>query len=446
MRARRRGRTYAGAAGALAVLLLASGCGGGGSGHGGAGATPSSGFVAATPADPSVKSYDPPLRFGRVPVALPLPPASGAVALVGVDAYVADGDSLRVVDTRTGKVLATVDAKDPLPGAVSGAGSVRAPLVAAVGDSTLSLVLDAFLVTVPAKGSTPAGTGVELVAVDTSTRQAVWTAQVTDIPAWASGQDTDHDAAADGLAVGVVGFHGNTAVVSLTDRDHVGVGFGIDLMSHRTVWHKDGFAADAVTDDAVVGTAARNPSVDQAGAERSVLGLALSDGSQKWKELDTGPEVAIGAAGPGQVTVVGGSYNGATGFSYLVDADSGKQTALPNAGQNLAGCRYDGAAMLVCQGQDSSGNHLYGLDASTGKQHWQLPDPAAGGTGPVPALTALWHGAAYGTTSSGPVVLDTRTGADRGAAPGVAPVLLDGSVGLARPAGGSPLAAYPAVG
>ncbi|MHA6763280.1 hypothetical protein [Streptacidiphilus sp. PAMC 29251] len=448
MRARRLSRTYAQVGGALAVLLLVGACGG----HSGPGADPTSSFVAATnPADPSVRSYNPPLKFSTASV--PLPSSTGAVALVGTDAYVAGRAGLQVVDTRTGKVLVTVRPKAAVANAAGNSGAaLPAPLVAAVGDSTLSLVLDAFPVTVAAQGSTPGGAGVELVAVDTSTRQAVWTTQLTDLPDWAT------DLGAGGLTADVVGFHGNTAVVTLTDGDHIGASFGIDLMSHRTVWHKDGFEAAAVAEDTVVGTAAANSSgssgssdssdssADAAGTERALVGLGLSDGSQKWKwkGQDTDAQVAIGPAGLGMVTVVNGS-GGPSGFSYLVEADSGDKTPLPNTTQNAAGCRYDGVSMLLCNGQNSAGDHLYGLDAATGKQHWQIPDPASGATRLVPSLTAVWHGAAYGTTADGPLVLDARTGAARATVPGIAPTLVDGSVGLA-PSAKSPLAAYPAVG
>jgi hypothetical protein len=47
----------------------------------------------------------------------------------------------------------------------------------------------------------------------------------------------------------------------------------------------------------------------------------------------------------------------------------------------------------------------------------------------VPAVTAFWHGAVYGETQNGPVILDGRTGKDR-SSPGVAPIGVDQYTGL----------------
>ena len=45
-------------------------------------------------------------------------------------------------------------------------------------------------------------------------------------------------------------------------------------------------------------------------------------------------------------------------------------------------------------------------------------------------MTTAWHGAVYGTTVNGPLVLDARTGADRDTRPGAAPVLVNAYLGL----------------
>jgi hypothetical protein len=52
----------------------------------------------------------------------------------------------------------------------------------------------------------------------------------------------------------------------------------------------------------------------------------------------------------------------------------------------------------------------------------------------------------YGTAAAGPVVLDARTGAVRAASPGLAPVLLDGSVGLSAPSAAGAVTAHQASG
>lgn len=68
--------------------------------------------------------------------------------------------------------------------------------------------------------------------------------------------------------------------------------------------------------------------------------------------------------------------------------------------------------MTVCStpGQDSTATAT-ALDSTTGRLLWQLPDKASGRI--APSVTAIWHGAVYGSTENGAVVLDARTGADR---------------------------------
>ncbi|MEU7508982.1 hypothetical protein [Streptomyces lavendulae] len=58
-------------------------------------------------------------------------------------------------------------------------------------------------------------------------------------------------------------------------------------------------------------------------------------------------------------------------------------------------------------------------------------------------MTAVWHGRIYGSTDSGPLALDARTGDDLPAAPGIAPYAVNEYVGLALK--GTDAMAYPAV-
>lgn len=57
----------------------------------------------------------------------------------------------------------------------------------------------------------------------------------------------------------------------------------------------------------------------------------------------------------------------------------------------------------------------------------------------------MYGGYLYGTTPSGPVVLDARTGKDANDSPGVAPVAFDAGVGIAK-GQGNELEAYPVTG
>ena len=73
----------------------------------------------------------------------------------------------------------------------------------------------------------------------------------------------------------------------------------------------------------------------------------------------------------------------------------------------------------------SGPNRTFALDAVSAQLLWSLP---AAGRVP-PQVSTAWHGAVYGTTVNGPVVVDARTGRDRNPAPGAAPVVVDGYLG-----------------
>jgi hypothetical protein len=57
-------------------------------------------------------------------------------------------------------------------------------------------------------------------------------------------------------------------------------------------------------------------------------------------------------------------------------------------------------------------------------------------------VTAVWHGAVYGTTENGPVVLDATTGEDRSTEAGAAPSWVSEYAGIALDDKGAPVA-YP---
>ncbi|WP_194894619.1 hypothetical protein [Catenulispora pinisilvae] len=83
----------------------------------------------------------------------------------------------------------------------------------------------------------------------------------------------------------------------------------------------------------------------------------------------------------------------------------------------------------MCTPTITGEDFVVGFDAVTGKQLWTLPDTAAN-------RTALWvtgvgHGAVYGRTYYGPVVLDAHSGVDRQDSPGVAPTVVDEYAGIA---------------
>lgn len=89
--------------------------------------------------------------------------------------------------------------------------------------------------------------------------------------------------------------------------------------------------------------------------------------------------------------------------------------------------------MVVCASFDG----VLAFDATNAKMFWQLPDEAANRV--APTVTAVWHGAVYGGTANGPVVLDATTGADRSTAPGAAPSWVSEFGGIALDDQGGPV-------
>jgi hypothetical protein len=83
--------------------------------------------------------------------------------------------------------------------------------------------------------------------------------------------------------------------------------------------------------------------------------------------------------------------------------------------------------VTVCSGP----NHTFALTADSAAPLWSLP---AAGRVP-PQVSTAWHGAVYGTTVNGPVVVDARTGRDRNPAPGATPAVVDAYLGVGAGSG-----------
>lgn len=97
---------------------------------------------------------------------------------------------------------------------------------------------------------------------------------------------------------------------------------------------------------------------------------------------------------------------------------------------------------LVTPGGAFGDDAVFGIAAGDpARARWTLPD--TGHTRVAPTVTAVWHGAVYGYTDHGPIVLDAATGTDRNDHPGIAAVPLDadadaGVVGASPPAAAAP--------
>jgi hypothetical protein len=445
----RNARQLAGVIG-VALVALVGACGGAGGTPSSPGSRRPSGSAASPVNTPARNSFDPPLRFDPASgVALPGEAGAGSVSIGGqvvqplpvalsdLTAYVAGRASLRVVDAGTGTVQNTVRSRyEPLPEARPSSGHpAGAPLI--INAEAGRLLLVPFLVSVPGHGTTPQRPIVELTAADVATGGAAWTAQL-DLPPWASRPTAR-------LTATMVGVHGHVAVIHVADVTAVDAGdrdsqitYGVDLDTRRPRWQRDSFDGATLAGSVVVGSEPTHP-----GSELRVLALTADDGKQRWTG-PTGAQVDAQRAGAALVAVETGA--GARWSLQFFQAENGEPAGSTRPTESPLTCRYDDTtAVTVCAPPLAGTRQLIEtFDAASGTLLWQLPDTKTNRTAPV--VTAVWHGAVYGRTDNGPVILDARTGADKNDSPGLAPYAVNGYVGLALDVAGHTVTAYRAVG
>jgi len=418
-----------------------TGCGS--SRDGGAGQTTSNSFPSTTPAT----KVDPPTAFdGDAGMPLPVVPlrsnlagnvTSSFTTLAGRTAYIVDRSSLRAVDALTGNEGWRVGIGDgPLPpdplsqpgGFVDDSGP-RPPVLSEDG----ATVVAAIPVSVPGSGTTPRHEALGVISVDTTTGQKRWSTTVA-VPVAVSGLST-------GGAV--------TTVVAVTDKAVVvayrsnskslfngSMSAAIDLMTQKVLWQRDDYAAGAVYGEVVVGTdsnVAENPSMVQATA------LSLLDGQERWVAATRSVEAAVVASHPDLVVIDRVDYSSGRLTLLFLDPISGETRNVLDekrgglSSSSYGPCLYDQKAVLVC-----TGGGVRAFSGAEGKLLWSLPDTVANRV--APQVTAVWHGAVYGKTDNGPVILDAATGQDLSAQPGAAPSAVSEYAGIGIDKQGRPIA------
>ena len=360
------------------------------------------------------RAFDPPTRFDVVK-AVRLPDEATGIALYTTKAFVAMPSNLEVIDTTTGKVINTItpDLKPADP-----ADKPAAPKLA--GIDGIDTVLVPMLVTVPGKGTKSARNAVEIIGVGARSAKRLWSVRV----------EIDKAGSAQPMNTAVVGVVGNIVVLRAN-----GATYGVDIAAKKTVWSTAGFEAAAVTSAAVVGVTGDGASGQQVGS------LNFADGTQRWVDarLSTGLNVQPG--GQTFVLISGSDFNTGKSFYGLIDTSTGtagQPVELHSPHQII--CSYDDAATTACYTENWSG----GFDSTTGNWLWKLPDPQADRVSIT--VTAAWHGAVYGVTDNGPVVLDARTGADLQPKPGAAPSVVNSYGGAGQHPTEAGLYAFTAVG
>ncbi|MDQ3577632.1 MAG: PQQ-binding-like beta-propeller repeat protein, partial [Actinomycetota bacterium] len=368
---------------------------------------------------PIAKTADPPTVFdASAPVSLPANALGGNMAgevisrfttLHDRTAYIIEPTRLTAVDVLTGEQQwqTKIEGVPADPNAQSGpyvnTDGPRPPFVSADG----SKVVAAVPVAEPGKGTTPGHQAIAIMAVEAKSGEKTWETKVkvSDAVAGTGGQ---------GATTEVVAV--TDKVVVATYRNEEAMTVAIDAATQKPLWQRDAYQAGTVQDDIVIGVdsnVAENSSMSQATA------LALVTGEQKWVGALRASNVKIYPAGPSLVAIDSTDYGSGDPALFFLDPATGqeKTTLTHKAGftPTLYGdCDYDDQSILICVA-----NGVLTAHDSTGKTLWTLPDAVANRT--APTVTVAWHGAVYGKTQNGPVVLDAKTGKDLSTEPGIAP-------------------------
>lgn len=395
---------------AVAVCLLAAACN-----------APSDGgddgvVNAQPPASASPRpSFDPPTRFDparavRLPgqaSAQDGPTAPGRlrgkdlpVVLYGTTLYIATSQSLLRVDTNTGQVVDTVAA----PTRQANLGARFYPPTMALLDG-VPTVLVTFSVTIPGSGTTRDSYAVEIHAVAAEDGKPRWSFEIP------TPSNTN---------LRIVGVSGNMLLLS----DPAGpVAYGVDLATQKVVWQREEFSARVVDDGLVIGVD------DPKFARPRAMALRMSDGTEQWSDAESSVAAPAGtmhvlSAGPGRVMIAGQYYRSGNYYYRIADTRTGHGEPTTGRRPFTMDCWFDEVSVTVC-----SGDGVFAFDVATGEKLWALPDEKSNRM--APEVTAAWHGAVYGRTSNGPLVLDARTGADREVSAGAAPIIVNEYVGIA---------------
>lgn len=338
---------------------------------------------------PDAEPYDPPVEFAAEGREIPM---RIAYTVVGTTAYQYDNGgalgfdgSIDAIDLLTGEQRWSADLDEATARTLS---QDARPLVAEIAGTPV--VIGAVPVTVPGSGTSPDRQEIRVTGVDADSGEVRFTAgfEQPDDPTGADGALTEVAAASDS---GVVVNSGGTMVL-------------LDLETHEVRWQRPSFVGVDIEGDIVAGLDGPDPGT------RTPTGLGTAGGGVVWT-LDPLDDAAMYDSGPGLTQITGATpADPNVPASAIVDTASGADRAA------LAGryeCRYDGESVIACSDAgflDSPGT-ITAYDAESVEQLWQLPAP--GSDQLEVKVNAVFHGALYGSTERGSLILDARTGADR---------------------------------
>lgn len=350
------------------------------------------------------------------------PGSSGTVALSKTMAYVATGKALQAVDITTGKTRATITPAGHLAASDSGTSQDDPPKPVVTTWHGRPVVLVAYLTAKSGHGTTSGSLAVELDVVDAASARP--TTRVN-VPVPGDPEQAEYEPA----PVPVLGETSGDVVISGGENEVAPGAMAVSIDDRKKSWAHEHGTFSALTGNTVIGTT-QDGFMDGG----KLIGLKLSTGKKRWTGDSKLEEATISAAGAGNVLINATDWSSGNQSLIFVSGQSGEQhDVIESSGSGLGGrssytCIYDEKRTDVCQ--DTGHQTAFAIDAKTGKQLWSMSKQDDSQL--VPKITTAWHGAAYGITQNGSLVMNARTGKDRNDAPGVAPTVVDGYMGLAE--------------
>ncbi|MFJ4096730.1 hypothetical protein ACIPYS_34630 [Kitasatospora sp. NPDC089913] len=387
---------------------------GGGSGGSPSATTGPSASQPSGPPRPEPVRADPPVKFTQV-VAGSGDADVRPLVLDGLDVVsVVGAEHLVSYDVRDGSQTASMTSHGKLPEGslygwstwMSGGLGPARPAVGTAGGKRYAVA--AFPLTVPGEGTVSEHYGVEVDILDLDTHEE-------------AGRVTVDDGTIGKQVPAVAGIAAGRALLVAASLSGPPTTYAIDLATGTVAWKAANFEAQVLQGDTVVGVSSTTGKWDTYFHDMplEVKALSTADGAVRWKALTGEVKTNLSVFATDKILARGQRE------PTLLSTGTGESLPLPALAEKYTldtdSCRFDGRATTVCRASGADGGQLLGIDAAGVTVLWRIPTSAGAGARVAPSVTAVWHGAVYGTAHNGPVVLDARTGLDRELTPGTAP-------------------------
>jgi hypothetical protein len=360
------------------------------------------------------------------------------IAVSGYTVFLSLGTSSEVIDAATGEAAGVVKVRHPIAQATDSAELGASP--EALGDTGGApaivdqhgkhVAIFGYVVSLPGHQTTPPSLAVELDAVTTS-GALLWS-----ITTPTRAQPSEIDGAP---VLTFVGVSGDDAIATVGDDEDGVSTYAFDIASRTIAWVSPHFLAQTVVGGTVLGTydtsAPSSGSLGDAdtgnGDTLHVEAVSAATGKTAWQQPESVTAADIQQASPSTILTEAIDSTSGNNVIWLLHVSTGQGSEIYNQagpGPSPFTCEFDDETAVVCT--DSDTQAAFGVNGTTGNELWLLPEKTSNQV--APSVTAVFDGDVYGSTPSGPLVLNAVTGAVLNYSPGVDPVLLDSDLGIAK--------------